>query len=101
MPSSPISVDTCSTSTLAVGAPPIRSVGLAHGLARSSLDRCLGPGDAVANDEHVVGLHTSDTERDGPQVRSPTALVFHVQDGRIVETWSHHYNQHEFDEFWA
>lgn len=55
----------------------------------------------MANDEHVVGLHTSDTERDGPQVRSPTALVFHVQDGRIVETWSHHYNQHEFDEFWA
>jgi ketosteroid isomerase-like protein len=55
----------------------------------------------LANDEHVVGLHSSDAERDGRRVRSPTALVFHVRDGRIAETWSHHYDQHEFDEFWA
>jgi hypothetical protein len=27
--------------------------------------------------------------------------VFHVRDGRITETWSHHYDQHEFDEFWS
>jgi ketosteroid isomerase-like protein len=35
------------------------------------------------------------------RVRSPTVLVFHVRDGRVAETWSHHYDQHEFDEFWA
>jgi ketosteroid isomerase-like protein len=57
--------------------------------------------DVLANDEHVVGLHSSDAERDGRQVRSPTVLVFHVRDGRIAETWSHHHDQHEFDEFWA
>jgi hypothetical protein len=28
-------------------------------------------------------------------------LVFHVRDGRIAETWSHHHDQHEFDEFWS
>jgi hypothetical protein len=28
-------------------------------------------------------------------------LVFHVRDGRIAETWSHHSDQYEFDEFWA
>jgi len=49
----------------------------------------------------LSGLHSSDAERDGRRVRSPTALVFHVRDGRIAETWSHHYDQHEFDEFWA
>ena len=57
--------------------------------------------DVVANDEHVVGLHSSDAERDGRRVSSPTVLVFHVRDGRIAETWSHHSDQHEFDEFWA
>jgi ketosteroid isomerase-like protein len=57
--------------------------------------------DVVANDEHVVGLHSSDGERDGRSVRSPTVLVFDVRDGRIAETWSHHYDQYEFDEFWS
>ena len=57
--------------------------------------------DVVANDEHAIGLHSSDAERDGRRISSPTVLVFHVRDGRIAETWSHHYDQHEFDEFWA
>jgi uncharacterized protein len=57
--------------------------------------------DVVANDEHVIGLHSSDAERDGRHARSPTVLVCHVRDGRIAETWSHHYDQYEFGEFWA
>ena len=57
--------------------------------------------DVVANDEHAVGLHSSDAERDGRAVRSPTVLVFHVRDGKIAETWSHHHDQHDFDAFWA
>jgi ketosteroid isomerase-like protein len=57
--------------------------------------------DVVANDEHVVGLHSSDGERDGRSVRSPMVLVFDVRDGRIAETWPHHYDQYEFDEFWS
>jgi uncharacterized protein len=57
--------------------------------------------DVVANDEHAVGLHSSDAERDGRTVRSPTVLVFHVRDGRITETWSYHHDQHDFDAFWA
>jgi len=47
--------------------------------------------DVVANDEHAVGLHSSDAERDGRPVHSPTVLVFHVRDG----------DQHDFDAFWA
>jgi uncharacterized protein len=48
--------------------------------------------------DQVLG---SDAERDGRSVRSPTVLVFHVRDGKLIETWSHHYDQHEFDEFWT
>jgi uncharacterized protein len=57
--------------------------------------------DVVANDDHAIGLHISDAERDGRVARSPTVLVFHVRDGRVTETWSHHHDQHEFDAFWA
>jgi uncharacterized protein len=57
--------------------------------------------DVVANDEHAIGLHSSDAERDGRAVHSPTVLVFHIRDGKLAETWSHHYDQHDFDAFWA
>ena len=57
--------------------------------------------DVVANDEHAVGLHSSDAEREGRNTRSPTVLVFHIRDGRITETWSHDHDQQEFDEFWS
>jgi ketosteroid isomerase-like protein len=57
--------------------------------------------DVVANDEHAIGLHSSDAERDGHTIRSPTVLVFHIRDGKLAETWSHHYDQHDFDAFWA
>jgi ketosteroid isomerase-like protein len=57
--------------------------------------------DVVATDDHAVGLPSSDAEGDGRAVRSPTVLVFHVRDGRIPETWSHHHDQHDFDAFSA
>jgi uncharacterized protein len=57
--------------------------------------------DVVANDDHAIGLHSSDAERDGRTTRSPTVLVFHIRDGKLAETWSHHYDQHDFDAFWA
>src|SRR5687768_14105028 len=57
--------------------------------------------DVLANDEHVVGLHVSEGEREGRRLHSQQALVFHVRDGRVTETWAHHYDQHATDEFWA
>ena len=41
--------------------------------------------DVVANDEHAIGLHSSDAERDGRAVHSPTVLVFHIRDGKLAE----------------
>jgi hypothetical protein len=50
---------------------------------------------------YAIGLHSSDAERDGRTTRSPTVLVSHIRDGKLTETWSHHYDQHDFDAFWA
>ena len=57
--------------------------------------------DVVANDEHAVGLHIAEGEREGRRLRSQQTLVFHVRDGMVAETWALHYDQHATDEFWA
>jgi ketosteroid isomerase-like protein len=57
--------------------------------------------DVVANDEHAVGLHVAEGEREGRRLHSQEAVVLHVRDGRITEAWANHYNTHDPDEFWA
>ena len=57
--------------------------------------------DVVASDEHAVGLHTSEGEREGRRLHSQQTLVFHLRDGMVAEAWSLHYDQHTTDEFWA
>jgi uncharacterized protein len=57
--------------------------------------------DAVANDEHAVGLHVAEGEQEGCRLHSLQTMVLHVQDGRITEAWARHYDQHATDEFWA
>jgi ketosteroid isomerase-like protein len=57
--------------------------------------------DVVANDEHAVGLHVAEGEREGRRLHSLQTVVLHVRDGRITEAWAHHYDQHATDEFWA
>jgi uncharacterized protein len=57
--------------------------------------------DVVAGDEHAVGLHVAEGEREGRRLHSLQTLVVHVHDGRITEAWAHHYDQHATDEFWA
>ena len=56
--------------------------------------------DVVANDEHAVGLHSSDAERDGRRVRSPV-LVFHVRDGRVTEVWQYWADPYTADDLFA
>jgi uncharacterized protein len=57
--------------------------------------------DVAASDEHAVGLHVSDAEREGRVLHSQQAIVFHVRDGMVSEAWALHYDQHATDEFWA
>lgn len=57
--------------------------------------------DIVANDEHVVGLHTSTGQRGGKSLSLREVLVFHLRDGRIVEAWEHFEDSQTWDEFSA
>ncbi|HYY79406.1 MAG TPA: hypothetical protein VFD04_09520, partial [Actinomycetes bacterium] len=57
--------------------------------------------DAVANDQHAVGLHVAEGEREGRRLHSLQTVVLHVREGRITEAWAHHYDQHATDELWA
>lgn len=57
--------------------------------------------DVVANDEHVVGLHTNIGQREGRSLNIKEALVFHLQDGVIVEAWESVEDSQAMDEFWA
>ena len=57
--------------------------------------------DVVANDEHVVGLHIDTAQRAGRTLNVKEALVFHLQDGKVVEAWEHYDDSQAWEEFWA
>ncbi|ADB74779.1 nuclear transport factor 2 family protein [Geodermatophilus obscurus] len=57
--------------------------------------------DVVANDEHVVGLHTERGQRSGCSLEARLALVGHVRDGRLSEVWEGHLDAEAFDSFWS
>jgi ketosteroid isomerase-like protein len=57
--------------------------------------------DLVANEEHVVGLHTATGQRGGTSLNVKEALVFHLRDGQVVEAWEHHDDSQAWDEFFA
>ena len=57
--------------------------------------------DVVANDEHVVGLHTVTAEREGKTLQDRNILVFHVRDGRTSEVWQFWTDQYAADAFFG
>jgi uncharacterized protein len=57
--------------------------------------------DVLANHEYAVGLHTAEAEREGRHLRSRTALVLRVRDGKITEAWAYGFDQYADDAFWA
>ena len=57
--------------------------------------------DIVANNDHVVALHTSIGQREGKSLNVHTALVFHLRDGKVVECWEHGEDTVAFDEFFG
>jgi ketosteroid isomerase-like protein len=54
--------------------------------------------DVVANDEHVVGLHRTSAQRAGKSLETTSAIVFHVQGGRVSEAWEHPFDLYGLDE---
>jgi ketosteroid isomerase-like protein len=57
--------------------------------------------DVLANDEHVVALTTGTAEREGKRLVDNGAQVFHVQGGKVTETWDLPGDQYAADEFWS
>ena len=57
--------------------------------------------DVVANDDHVVGLHTASGQREGKSLHDDGALVFHVEGGKVREVWQLFGDQYANDDFLA
>jgi ketosteroid isomerase-like protein len=57
--------------------------------------------DVIGNDEHVVALTTARAERAGKRLEDNTVQVFHLQDGKVTEVWTHPSDQYASDDFWS
>jgi uncharacterized protein len=57
--------------------------------------------DVIASSDHVAGAHTSTGTRNGRHLDLHNVLLFHVQNGKLVEVWEHSSDTQAFDEFWA
>lgn len=57
--------------------------------------------DVLANDKHVVALTTETGEREGKTLVDNGAQVFHVQGGKVTETWFLPGDPYATDEFWS
>jgi hypothetical protein len=52
----------------------------------------------VANDRHAVALLSGSAERGGSHLEWQRVVVFHLQDGLILEQWIHDSDQHVIEE---
>jgi ketosteroid isomerase-like protein len=57
--------------------------------------------DVLANDEHVVALVKVTAAREGKTLDDTGAQVFHVQAGKVTESWFHPGDAYADDEFWS
>ena len=55
----------------------------------------------LADDEHATVLSTSSAEREGKSLSAKTVDVFHLADGKVIETWTIAEDQAAEDEFWG
>lgn len=57
--------------------------------------------DILANDEHGVALIRGSAQRGGKNLDDNGVQVFHLRDGKAVETWTHQGDQAATDKFWS
>ncbi len=57
--------------------------------------------DVLANDEHAVALTRATGSRQGKQLSSLDADVYHMSNGKVTEFWSFAEDQRLTDEFWS
>jgi ketosteroid isomerase-like protein len=61
----------------------------------------VGLHDFVAGPDHAVALVTERAIRGDRSLDFNRVVVYHVRDGRIVETWSYDWDPAALDEFWS
>ena len=57
--------------------------------------------DVLVSDDHAVVLVTERAVRGDRTHDFQRVGVYHLRDGKIVETWSHDYDPYALDAFWA
>ena len=57
--------------------------------------------DVVANDTHVVSMHTPTAEHGGRRLNAHVVLVTHMCEGKFAEIWDHADNTQALDAFLA
>ena len=57
--------------------------------------------DVLANDEHTVALSRATGSREGKQLNSLDAAVYHMANGKVTEFWFFTKDQRLTDEFWS
>ena len=57
--------------------------------------------DVLVSDDHAVTLVTERAVRGDQSLEFNRVVVYHLRDGKIVETWSHDYDPYVLDAFWA
>ena len=57
--------------------------------------------DVVANDTHVVSMHTATAEHGGRRLTAHVVLVTHMREGKFAEIWDHADNTQALDAFLA
>lgn len=57
--------------------------------------------DILVSDKHAVALVRERAIRGERSLDFNRVVVYHVRNGKIVETWSHDYDPYALDESWA
>jgi hypothetical protein len=57
--------------------------------------------DVVGGEQHTIGLHHDNAERDGRVLDLNVVVVFHISDGRFTETWEVHEDEANWEAFWS
>ena len=57
--------------------------------------------DILVSDDHAVSLVKERAIRGDRSLDFDRVVVYHLRDGKIIETWSHDYDPYALDAFWA
>ena len=57
--------------------------------------------EVLVKGDHAIGLVKERAVRGDRRLDFNRVVVYHLRDGKIVETWSHDFDPYALDEFWS